>query len=61
MKVLLRHHGMNLMGVKSNLYTAIGEPLTSYVYARADKFHTASWHDQYKGPRESFSSTPTDT
>jgi len=24
MKVLLRHHGMNLMGVKSNLYTDIG-------------------------------------
>ncbi|KAI0090732.1 translation initiation factor eIF 4e-like domain-containing protein [Irpex rosettiformis] len=24
MKVLLRNHGMNLMGVKSNLYTAIG-------------------------------------
>ncbi|KAI0629039.1 hypothetical protein C8Q77DRAFT_331554 [Trametes polyzona] len=24
MKVLLRHHGLNLMGVKSNLYTAIG-------------------------------------
>lgn len=25
MKVLLRNHGMNLMGVKSNLYTSIGE------------------------------------
>ncbi|KAJ7782713.1 translation initiation factor eIF 4e-like domain-containing protein [Mycena metata] len=24
MKVLLRHHGMNLSGVKSNLYTALG-------------------------------------
>lgn len=24
MKILLRKHGMNLMGVKSNLYTAIG-------------------------------------
>ncbi|KAI1785214.1 hypothetical protein LXA43DRAFT_150477 [Ganoderma leucocontextum] len=24
MKVLLRHHGMNLMGVKTNLYTSIG-------------------------------------
>ncbi|KZT72326.1 hypothetical protein DAEQUDRAFT_809208 [Daedalea quercina L-15889] len=24
MKILLRNHGMNLMGVKSNLYTAIG-------------------------------------
>lgn len=28
MKVLLRNHGMNLMGVKSNLYTSIGERYT---------------------------------
>ena len=25
MKVLLRNHGMNLMGVKTNLYTSIGD------------------------------------
>ena len=25
MKVLLRNHGMNLMGVKTNLYTSIGK------------------------------------
>ncbi len=25
MKVLLRNHGLNLMGVKTNLYTSIGD------------------------------------
>lgn len=30
MKVLLRDHGMNLSGVKSDLYTVIGE---CFVYA----------------------------
>lgn len=29
MKVLLRQHGMNLMGVKSDLYTGIGTGITS--------------------------------
>ena len=31
MKVLLRHHGANLSGVKSNLYTAIGARRVSHV------------------------------
>lgn len=29
MRVLLRNHGMNVLGVKANLYTAIGNPWKS--------------------------------
>lgn len=38
MKVLLRNHGVNLSGVKSDLYTGVGEYQTELLILHDDDF-----------------------
>ena len=47
MTVLLRNHGLNLMGVKTNLYTSIGKPvpLALDTHSGADAFCASSGID----------------